>query len=168
MLKTVKNLILELLQTLIISFIIVAVLTHFVILPVRVDGSSMYPTLQDGQMGISYIFKRNIGIERFDIVIIESEMAQEKLVKRVIALPNEEIRYEDNRLYINGEYVEEEFLDGVYTSDWSYTAGPDEYVCLGDNRSVSRDSRYYGAFKDEEIVSTGIFVYYPFDSIGGR
>ena len=54
----------------------------------------------------------------------------------------------------------------VYTNDFEITLGENEYFCLGDNRPVSKDSRYYGAFSKEEIKSTHFFVYYPFNRIG--
>ena len=77
------------------------------------------------------------------------------------------IAYINNMLFINGEYVEEDFLsDDVYTNDFEITLGENEYFCLGDNRPVSKDSRYYGTFSKEEIKSTHFFVYYPFNRIG--
>ena len=83
--------------------------------------------------------------------------------------------YRNNQLYINGEPVEEPFLDESYTSTYpgSFTGdfkteklGEDEYFCMGDNRPHSSDSRYYGAFHKSDIVSKGVFVVYPFKGFG--
>lgn len=129
----------------------------------------MYPTLQDGDRGFSFIITRNIAINRFDICVIDSKKADKLIVKRIIGLPNEKVTYKDNKLYINDEYVEETFLgDDVYTEDFEVILGDDEYFCLGDNRSVSRDSRYYGAFNKAEIKSTDFFGYFPFSRIGAK
>ena len=104
-------------------------------------------------------------------------MAEKKeyLIKRVIGLPGETVEYRNNQLYINGEPVEEPFLDASYTSTYPGTftsdfktekLGEDEYFCMGDNRPHSSDSRYYGAFHKSDIVSKGVFVIYPFKAFG--
>lgn len=156
----------DLLQSIIIAFVIVLILFNFILMSVQVDGSSMYPNLKDGQRGISFIITKNIGINRFDVAVIDSNKLDYLLVKRVIGLPNEKVEYKDNKLYINDEYIKEDFLNDIYTGDFSIQLGDDEYFCLGDNRQVSNDSRYYGAFHKNEIVATHIFVYYPFNEFG--
>ena len=161
-----KGFLKDLLEAFIIAIVIVALLFKFVLMSVEVSGSSMEPTLCTHERGMSFIITRNIGIKRFDICVIGSEKATDYLVKRVIGLPNETIEYIDNKLYVNGEYVEENFLSGAYTGDFKYTLGDDEYFCLGDNRNVSRDSRYYGPFNKENIKATHIFIYYPFALFG--
>lgn len=148
---------------------IVLLLVNFVLRPCVVDGTSMAPTLSDGDRGLTFIITRNLGIERFDICIIEAvDNGKEKLlVKRCIGLPNETIEYKDNCLYINGEYVPEDFVnEGGKTEDFKIVLGDDEYFCLGDNRSVSKDSRYYGPFSSDNIKSTGFFTLYPFSNFG--
>lgn len=129
----------------------------------------MYPTLHDGDRGFSFIITRNINIERFDICVIDPDNIDYLLVKRVIGLPGETIEYIDNKLYVNGQYIEEDFLnDDVYTNDFKVTLNENEYYCLGDNRGNSNDSRFYGAFLKEEIKSTKFFIYYPFNDFGVR
>ena len=94
-------------------------------------------------------------------------MVQGSSMKRVIGLPNEKISFVDNKLYVNDEYVEEPFLtEDTETRDFEVVLGDDEYFCMGDNRSVSRDSRYYGAFSSKDILSTKLFVIYPFNDFG--
>ena len=115
----------------------------------QVNGSSMYPTLQENERGIALrtnFFKQ---IKRFDIVVINYDGRY--LVKRVIGLPGETIKYRNNKLYINNNLVLEDFLDDTYTGDIEETLGVDEYFCLGDNRQSSADSRVYGAFMKESI-----------------
>ncbi len=161
---------------------IVLVCTHFIARPIQVKGSSMYPTLEDKEIGISNILGKNLGsIDRFDIVIVHvvTETKNEYLVKRAIGLPGETIYYEDDKLYVNGEYVEEPFLDTEFANDYrsshnaSYTGnispltlGEDEYFCLGDNRPGSSDSRVYGPFKYSNILGKGVVVLFPFNKAG--
>ena len=164
--KKIKDFIVDLLQTVLIAVVVVFILFRFVLMSVEVKGSSMEPTLYTDDRGVSFIITRNSGIKRFDICVIDSDRTTSFLVKRVIGLPGETIRYEDGKLYVNGEYVEEYFLEDVKTGDLEVTLGDDEYYCLGDNRRVSRDSRYYGPFSKKEIKATNIFIYYPFSDLG--
>ncbi len=162
-----KDFIKSLLQTIITAVVIVFICFKFVFISTEVNGSSMYPTLQDGDRGFSFVITKNISINRFDICVIDSQKSGKLLVKRIIGMPNDKVTYKDNKLYINDEYVQETFLnDDVYTEDFEVQLGEDEYFCLGDNREVSRDSRYYGAFQKSEIKSTNFFAYYPFERFG--
>lgn len=154
-----------------ISLLVVLLVMHFIAKPVIVKGSSMYPTLQDGDFAFSNILGVKMNkISRFDIVIIHIPEKNEYIVKRVIGLPGETVEYKDDKLYIDGEYVEEPFLDESYTSTYSQftsdiesiTLGDDEYYCLGDNRPNSSDSRVYGPFKKDKITSKGLFIFFPF------
>lgn len=165
--KKIANALLEIIKTLLIAFLIVFLCFKFIFISAIVDGNSMYPTLHDGDRGFSFVVTKNIGIERFDICVIDPEDVDYLLVKRVIGLPGETIEYKDNKLYVNGEYIKENFLsDEVNTYDFTVTLGEDEYYCLGDNRENSNDSRHYGAFSSEEIMSTKFFIYYPFSDFG--
>ena len=130
----------------------------------------MEPVLKNDDFGYSFIITKAISINRFDIVVInvsDNSNNEKLLVKRVVGLPGETISYVDNKLYVNGEYVAEDFLiNNPKTSDFTMELDDDEYCCLGDNRSVSRDSRFYGAFKKDKIVSSHLFILYPFNKFG--
>ncbi len=173
--------IIDLLVTGLITVAVCFVITTFFFMPVRVDGTSMYPTIENKSVGFSSIISRRVGtIERFDIVIIRINDEKENLVKRVVGLPGETIWYVNDTLYVNGAPVSEDFFDPVYTQQqknkWNredftantdvITLADDEYYCLGDNRIVSIDSRSYGPFKQDQILAKGIFVLWPFEHFG--
>ena len=166
------------LRDLAICFIVFWIVVTFIARPVQVNGSSMYPTLENGELGFSNIIGRKLGgIDRFDIVIVYLDDKDEYLVKRCVGLPGETISFMNNQLYINGEVVEQNFFDEEYISQYgdsftsdleAITLGEDDYYCMGDNRPHSTDSRFYGPFHSEQIVSKGIFVIFPISSFGLR
>ena len=170
--------ILDFLKMLLISAVAVFLCTQFLIRPVRVEGDSMYPTLHDGSVGFSNILTLRLqGLQRFDIAIVYIEERDEYLVKRVIGLPGETVEVREDQLLINGEVVEEPFLDseyranqsreGSFTADFGpVTLGMDEVFLMGDNRPYSSDSRRYGAFKLDQIKAKDVVVLFPFQWFG--
>ena len=149
----------------VIVFTVFFVITKFLCTFINVKGTSMQDTLQENDKGMSFYYDLD-NIQRFDIVVVNTE-SEKSLIKRVIGLPNEKIEYRDNKLYVNGEYIKEEFLkDGIITNNFNITLKDNEYFCLGDNRGVSNDSRFYGPFKKENIETSHIFILYPFNRIG--
>ena len=170
----------EIVTTVVVTLLIVLLCNSFFFKLVSVDGTSMQPTVMSGSFGFSNIVSRKIsGIERFDIVVINSESKGKNLIKRVIGLPGETISYREGKLYVDGKVCSEDFLDPDYmasqtpagkyfTADFTVTLGENEYFCMGDNRLVSADSRIYGPFSDEEIIAKGIVVIYPFKYFGKK
>ncbi len=166
----------DFLKTLLISMTIVFLCTQFLARPIRVQGSSMYPTLESNALGISNVLSVRLGdIRRFDIAIIYLGEKNEYLVKRVIGMPGETLEYKDGVLKINGEVMEEPFLNKEYKDSFGtgfmsdvepVTLGEKEYYCLGDNRPGSRDSRYYGPFEKEQILAKGAFILLPLSQFG--
>ena len=150
----------------IIVIIIVLLIKQFIVTPIRVNGASMNDTLYDKDImildKISYNFK---DINRFDIVVIKKN--GEYLIKRVIGLPGETVEYKDNKLYINNELVEEEFLNDTIITD-NYKSGiipEDMYVVLGDNRTNSLDSREFGFVSKNDILGKINIRFFPITKI---
>ncbi len=150
-------------------------LITFVAQRTDVNGSSMYPTLEDGDQliadKITYRFKDP---ERFDIIIFPYQYADKTyFIKRIIGLPGETVRIDDEgNIYINGTLLKESY--GYERMEYAGLAAEeiqlaeDEYFVLGDNRNVSEDSRYpdVGCIKREDIIGRAWLRIYPFSKFG--
>lgn len=130
----------------------------------------MVPTLEDGDiMILDKIGYTLNGLERFDVVVVDYE--GEKIIKRVIGLPGDHIEYKDDKLYINGEYVEENY-ERKSTSDFilemlgENVIPKDKYLVLGDNRPISKDSRIIGLIDEKDIEGYTSMVLFPFSKFG--
>ncbi|WP_010650058.1 signal peptidase I [Oceanobacillus massiliensis] len=141
-----------------------------------VDGESMEPTLYDGNLlmvnKVVYDLK---DVDRFDVIVFHAN-EEEDYVKRVIGLPGDEIEYKNDRLYVNGEFVKEDFLDAYvqasdsrpFTDNFTLkdTTGeqkvPEERLfVMGDNRGDSLDSRSFGFISLEQLVGKVDVKYWP-------
>ena len=147
----------------VIIILVVVLIRTFLVTPIRVVGSSMYPTLSSKDI---MILNKVSKVDRFDIVVISSDKSSDILIKRVIGLPGETIEIKDNQIIINGKVLKENFGRGT-TSDYPLTTIPkNEYFVLGDNRPISADSRLFGTFDKKEIKGTTRLVIFPFKSFG--
>lgn len=146
----------------VLIIIAVILIRTFIITPVRVDGASMDQTLEDGQILLLYKLSN---IDYGDIVVLD-EKEGEIIIKRIIGMPKDTVSIKDNTVYVNGEELEEDYAYGE-TSDYEeITLGDDEYFILGDNRPISKDSRYFGPVKEDEIIGKVIFRLWPFNKFG--
>lgn len=150
----------------IIIILVVVLFRTFIATPAVVNGDSMDNTLKDGHIvlinKLSYVFG---DVKRFDIVVLNNESDSDKIIKRVIGLPNEKIEYKEGKLFINDSEIKLEikFED---TEDFVFETKENEYFVLGDNRDVSKDSRVLGNFNKEDIVGKVGIRFYPVDKFG--
>ena len=147
----------------IIIIIVVILARTFIATPVRVNGSSMYPTLKGNEI----MLLNKLGhINRFDIVVLKIDGREDNLIKRIIGLPGETVEIKDNDIYINDKKIEDKYGYGVTYNIDKVTLKKDEYFILGDNRKISLDSRVFGTIHKDEIKGTTNFIMYPFKSFG--
>lgn len=132
--------------------------------PIRVNGTSMHPTLQDKEFMILNKISLKQGINRFDIVVVQEN--NKYIIKRVIGLPGESIMYKDNKLYINGKVVEDNYSKTTTNDFDNVVLGENEYFVMGDNRAVSSDSRIIGPVNIKNIKGKTNLIIFPFNKMG--
>ena len=147
-----------------ILLLIIIIIRIFFYSPIRVNGSSMYPTLQDKEFMILNKIGLQKGINRFDIVVVESN--GKYIIKRVIGLPGESVMCSDNKLYINGKVIEDNYSKSETENFENVILKDNEYFVMGDNREVSKDSRVIGPVNIKNIKGKTNLVIFPFNKIG--
>ena len=164
--KNVKNIL-----SYVIVVIVALLIKTYIFTPIRVNGTSMYPTLNEGDiMILNEIGYHLNGVERFDIVVVKKDN-DDRIIKRVIGLPGETVSYKDNKLFINGEEISEDFTHAI-THNFELSEINEEiipndyYFVVGDNRGNSKDSRIIGLIHKNEIKGKTSFVIYPFSKFG--
>lgn len=145
----------------IIIVIVVLLFRSFIATPVRVNGTSMYDTLKGNEL---LILNKLGKVDRYKIVVVDYN--GEKLIKRVIGLPNETIEAENNSIYINGKKIKDEYGYRKTFDFAKVTLEEDEYFLMGDNREISKDSRIIGPINIKDIKGTTNFILFPFNKIG--
>jgi len=138
----------------------------FLYQPVRVEGTSMLPRLEDrDRLFINKFVYHFESIHRGDIVVFHYPRDPEKsYIKRVIAVPGDRLRIDHGRAYLNGKLLREPYVPEKYrdTRSMPEIAIPDdEYFMMGDHRSISSDSREFGPVDRDLIYGKAVFVYWP-------
>ncbi|MFN7949194.1 MAG: signal peptidase I [Blastocatellia bacterium] len=164
----------SLLRDILFAGAIALFIIFFVVRPVRVEGESMLPRLEDRDRifvnQFIYPLREWMGdetpIRRGDIVVLYFPNDPSKsYIKRVIGLPGEEVRIEKGKVYINGVYYPEPYIADRYFSNEtlsSVTVKEHHYFVMGDHRNNSYDSRNWGLVPEKYIYGKAIFRYYPF------
>lgn len=149
--------------------LIVLLIYNFVGQQVEVEGSSMENTLSDGnRLILEKVTYRFHEPERFDIIVFRpnEDIRNEYYIKRIIGLPGETIQILGNKIYIDGEVLEEHYgnepMRDSGMAEEPVILGEDEYFVLGDNRNHSTDSRFeVGKVKESAIVGRTFVRIWP-------
>ncbi len=174
LIKPALKIILDIFEITLICTSVFIIMYFFVGQLLEVTGDSMYPTLHDKEQIVAEKISIKVkDLKRGEIIIFEHPNEKGKLlIKRLIGLPGETIRIEDEKVYINGSELIEPYLTNTKTEGQSYIKEgidykipDDSYILMGDNRSKSTDSREWGYVSKELIVGRGVFVYYPINRI---
>lgn len=181
MINFLKNVIVETVNVIfavLMAVVIFLLLRTYVVQPFQVEGTSMNNTLQNGEQ---MLMLKMTELNRFDVVVFpDPRGSDDSYVKRIIALPGDEVYFEADQLVLNGQFVDEPYLEPLkslsednFTQDFnlwdslgvtSVPAG--YYFVMGDNRPFSGDSRQFGFVPIESIVGEANFIYYPLSEFG--
>ena len=166
-------------RDLVFAVLIAIILIVFIYQPVKVEGTSMEPSLADQERIFINKFTYWFGlgrIQRGDTVVFWYPLDRTKsYIKRVIAVPGDWVRIEAGQVYVNDKPLMEDYVPPDSRDRVSWPLGPapadrqvppNEYFVLGDHRSQSSDSRAWGYVPAENIYGKAVFVYWPFDKMG--
>ena len=143
----------------------------FLYQPVKVEGTSMLPRLEDqDRLFINKFVYRFEDISRGDVIVFNYPRDPEKsYIKRVIALPGDRLSIDDGRVFVNGVLLKEPYVPKRYSDVRSLAAmtlPPHQYFVMGDHRSISSDSRDFGPVDRYFIYGKAELVYWPTDQLG--
>jgi signal peptidase I len=159
------------LRDLVVSVAISAFIIIFLYQPVRVEGTSMLPVLEDqDRLFINKIAYRVGEIHQGDVVVFQYPKDHTKsYIKRVIALPGDRLRIDHGDVIVNGKRLPEPYVPDRFSDDRSegeMVLPPHDYFVMGDHRSISSDSRDFGPVDRDLIYGKAVFVYWPMEQVG--
>ncbi len=159
------------LRDLVISVAISGFIIMFLYQPVKVEGTSMLPSLEDQERIFINKFVYRLGpIERGDVVVFRyPREPQKSYIKRVIGVAGDHVRIAGGRVFLNGVPMDETYVPPQYLDARSYpevTVPEGSYYVLGDHRSMSNDSREFGPVDENFIYGKAVFVYWPVEKLG--
>lgn len=158
-------------RDLVVSIAVSAFIIIFLYQPVRVEGTSMLPMLKDqDRLFINKMVYRVEDIHRGDVVVFLYPRDHSKsYIKRVIALPGDDLRIDHGEVFVNRKRVVEKYVPTRFEDERSQAemvVPPHEYFVMGDHRSISSDSRDFGPVERNLIYGKAAFVYWPMDQAG--
>lgn len=157
----------EVLGTMIPAVVIAFLLTHYVGQKTIVLSQSMEPNLYADQQiivdKVTYHFRIP---ERGEIVVIDVPESEIPYIKRVVGLPGETLEIKDNRVWIDGVAISEPYLAEVYQRNYGPVQIPEDHIfVMGDNRNNSRDSRYIGPVRLDQVLSRAWMRIWPLEEV---
>lgn len=161
------------LRDLFVSVVLAILVILFLYQPVKVEGTSMMPALIDQERIFinKFIYRFGLSdIQRGDMVVFWFPGDPTKsYIKRVIGVPGDRIEVDNGNVIVNSKRLDEAYVLDEYRDHQSmspYDVKADEFFVLGDHRSSSNDSRFWGAVPRKYIYGKAVFIYWPLDKMG--
>ncbi len=165
--NSTSHLIWEVIQTLVLAGLLIVFFRTFIFQNFVVEGSSMHPTLMQGDRlivsSLSYLLGEP---SRGDVIVFQYPYGPERdFVKRIIGLPGETVAIQNGQIFIDGRPLPPEAYVQNRSSETAppVTLGDDEYFVMGDNRTGSSDSRSWGPLQRHFIIGKAWLIYMPLD-----
>ncbi len=172
--EAVKRIIETIKEPVLAALVAIVLIPSFIITNTKVPTQSMMPAINPGDhlivSRLPYYYRDPV---RGEIIVFKYN--KDFLIKRIIAVPGDEIDVKDNRVYINGElfdetaYLAESIETYLYAGskiEFPYTIPEDYYFVMGDNRLNSKDSRVFGAISRKSIIAKAGYRIFPFNNMG--
>jgi len=158
-------------RDLLVSLAISAFIIIFLYQPVKVEGTSMMPGLEDQErIFVNKFVYRWEPIQRGDIVVFRYPRDTSKsYIKRVIGVAGDRVRIQNGQVFVNGEALDEDYVPSDYADARSYAevvVPANSFFVLGDHRTMSNDSRDFGTVNDRFIYGKAVFGYWPMEKLG--
>src|SRR5207302_2426778 len=158
-------------RDLVVALAIAAFVIIFLYQPVKVEGTSMLPGLEDQErIFINKFVYRFEAIEGGDVVVFRyAKDPSISYIKRVVGVPGDKIRIRDGAVYLNDVKLDESYVPSWYLDGRSYPEtimGPHTFFLMGDHRNMSSDSREFGPVDESFIFGKAVFVYWPMERMG--
>lgn len=151
----------EIIETLLLTFFIFW-LVNGLVGRYKIDGSSMNPTLQNGQYLIINNFSYYVDDPSpGDVIVFHHPASDLNLIKRVIGLPGDEVSIQDGIVMVNGIVLDEPYIREAPRYTYSGVVPEGQYFVLGDNRNNSSDSHSWSFLPKENIVGKSLVIYWP-------
>lgn len=170
-----RSTLIEYSKSIVIAVILAFFLKSFFFETIVVEGKSMQPTLSTGDRIFISKLEYNLNLKRFkkgDVIVFEAPDKDASYIKRVIGLPGDIVKVEDGSVFLNGERLEENYIDedSYTTSDnegRETLVGDEEIFVIGDNRALgaSKDSRRFGSIKQESVRGKAVIRFFPFNQV---
>jgi signal peptidase I len=159
------------LRDLVIATGILGFVMVFLYQPVRVEGVSMLPSLDDQERIFISKFVYHIeAVSPGDVVVFRYPRDTSKsFIKRVIGVAGDTVRIDSGQVYVNDKAVVEDYVATGFGDDRSYpeiTVPPHAYFLLGDHRNMSNDSRDFGPVNERFIYGKAVLGYWPVEKMG--
>jgi signal peptidase I len=157
----------EVLQTLLIAGILFLGI-NFVSARIRVEGSSMEPSLHDGEfVVVNRLAYRWVTPQRGDIIVFYyPKDTTRRFIKRIIGLPGDTVSVRQGTVLVDGTVLDEPYILSPPRYQGSWQVGPDELFVLGDNRNNSLDSERWGMLPMSDVIGKATLVYWPLPELG--
>ena len=158
-------------RDLLVALAISAFIIIFLYQPVKVEGTSMMPGLDDQErIFVNKFVYRWEPIQRGDIIVFHYPRDPSKsYIKRVIGVAGDRIRIVNGQVFLNDEALDEDYVPNDYADARSYAeviVPANSYFVLGDHRTMSQDSRDFGPVNERYIYGKAVFGYWPMEKLG--